>query len=90
MGAHDGVAAQVLAPCAKGINVNDAVMRLYLEQLLPGIAAPGDDGNYGSAACYDVLCLQVTASTALRRVLTAQVIVNASGSSAYEGRIVLR
>ena len=50
---------QVLAPCARDININGDVMALYLEQLLPGITAPGDDGNYGSAACYDVLCLQV-------------------------------
>ena len=50
--------AQVLAACAERININAEIMALYLEQLLPGITAPDDDGNYGSAACYDVLCLQ--------------------------------
>ena len=50
---------QFLAPCARDININGDVMALYLDQLLPGITVPGDDGNYGSAACYDVLCLQV-------------------------------
>ncbi len=49
---------QVLAPCAERININADIMALYLDQLLPGITAPEDDGNYGSAACYDVLCLQ--------------------------------
>lgn len=49
----------MLAPCARDININSEVMELYLEHLLPGITAAGDDGNYGSAACYDVLCLQV-------------------------------
>lgn len=33
-------------------------MRLYLDELLPGITATGDDNNYGSAAMADVLCLQ--------------------------------
>ncbi|KAK9814496.1 hypothetical protein WJX72_006773 [[Myrmecia] bisecta] len=49
---------QVLAPCAKQININDQIMDLYLQHLLPGITQPGDDNNYGSAAMYDVLCLQ--------------------------------
>lgn len=51
---------QVLAGCAERININGEIMALYLEQLLPGITAPEDDGNYGSAACYDVLCLQAS------------------------------
>ena len=63
--------AQVLAPCAERININGEIMALYLDQLLPGITAPEDDGNYGSAACYDVLCLQASRSpgTGLVRVL---------------------
>ena len=56
---------QVLAPCARAININADVMALYLDHLLPGITAPGDDGNYGSAACYDVLCLQVSGARLL-------------------------
>lgn len=53
------LAAQVLAPYAKEININNNVMNMYLRHLLPGITGGGDDGNYGSSACYDVLCLQV-------------------------------
>eukprot|EP00879_Flechtneria_rotunda_P019733 GHRR01020736.1.p2 GENE.GHRR01020736.1~~GHRR01020736.1.p2 ORF type:complete len:151 (+),score=44.65 GHRR01020736.1:892-1344(+) len=33
-------------------------MELYLKSILPAIAAPGDDGNYGSAGTLDVLALQ--------------------------------
>ncbi len=50
---------QVLASYAKQININREVMDMYLKHLLPGITDAGDDGNYGSCACYDVLCLQV-------------------------------
>ena len=50
---------QVLAPWSKDINLNANVMAMYLEHLLPGITQPGDDNNHGSAAMYDVLCLQV-------------------------------
>ena len=49
---------QVLAPGSKAINVNDRIMDLYLQRLLPGITEPGDDNNYGSSAMGDVLCLQ--------------------------------
>ena len=34
-------------------------MALYLEAILPGISAPGQDNNFGSSAMYDVLALQV-------------------------------
>lgn len=52
-------AAQVLAPAAREININEKIMALYLDHLVPGITQPGDDNNYGSAAVYDVLALQV-------------------------------
>ena len=55
----------ILAPAAKDININSDVMDMYLRQLLPGITRSGDDGNYGSCACYDVLCLQVRVSDML-------------------------
>lgn len=51
---------QVLAPCARDININDKVMALYMDNLLPGITQPGTDNNYGSSAMYDVLALQVS------------------------------
>lgn len=50
--------ASVLAPFNKEINVNARVMQLYVDHLLPGIAAAGDDNNYGSSAMYDGLALQ--------------------------------
>ena len=50
---------QVLAPFNKEINVNKKVKDLYIEHLLPKMAAVGDDNNYGSSAMYDVLALQV-------------------------------
>ena len=43
------------------MNINDQIMSMYLEHLLPEITQPGDDHNYGSAAMYDVMILQVTA-----------------------------
>lgn len=49
---------QVLPAHAKDININAEIMVMYREQLLPAITVPKDDGNYGSSACYDVLCLQ--------------------------------
>ena len=48
----------VLHPTAKEVNVNNAIMDMYLEHLLPGIALGGDDGQYGSSAMYDVMILQ--------------------------------
>lgn len=33
---------------------------MYLEHLLPEIAAPGDDHNYGSSAMNDVTALQAS------------------------------
>ena len=49
---------EVLYPAAKEVNVNNAIMDMYLEHLLPGISETGDDGQYGSSAMYDVMILQ--------------------------------
>mmetsp|Transcript_18828 Transcript_18828/g.56889 ORF Transcript_18828/g.56889 Transcript_18828/m.56889 type:complete len:341 (+) Transcript_18828:294-1316(+) len=49
---------EVLAPYAKDININSDIMSMYVNHLLPGITRDDDDGNYGSCACDDVLCLQ--------------------------------
>jgi chorismate mutase len=49
---------QVLWPPAAGVSVNSKIMDMYLDSLLPEIALPGDDANYGSAAMYDVMILQ--------------------------------
>lgn len=50
--------AEVLVPWSKTINLNNCIMDLYLQELMPGITEPGNDNNYGSAAMQDVLCLQ--------------------------------
>ena len=53
-------ACQVLAPAAvRAVNINPAILGMYLDHLLPEIAAPGDDHNYGSSAMNDVTALQV-------------------------------
>jgi len=48
----------VLWPPAASVNVNSKILEMYIEHLLPEIADPGDDKNYGSAAMYDVMILQ--------------------------------
>jgi len=47
-----------LAPAADTININDRVMEMYTDNLLPGLCQSGDDYNYGSAGLADVNCLQ--------------------------------
>lgn len=49
---------QVLHPAASTININKEIWSVYFEELLPRLAAEGDDGNYGSTALCDVSCLQ--------------------------------
>lgn len=55
-----GCHVQVLAHGAKAINLNDRIMQVYLNKIMPGITQISDDNNYGSTAMHDVLCLQVT------------------------------
>ena len=49
----------MLHQCAKAININSVIWNLYFDELLPRFTSEGDDGNYGSTAVCDVLCLQV-------------------------------
>ncbi|KAL5150008.1 Chorismate mutase 1, chloroplastic [Glycine soja] len=49
---------QVLHPIADSININEKVWSLYFRVLIPQIVKQGDDGNSGSSAVCDVLCLQ--------------------------------
>ena len=39
---------------ADEISVNDAVLAAYLHSVLPAVADPGDDHNYGSTVLCDV------------------------------------
>lgn len=50
---------QDLAPYHREVNVNAEILAMYTDHLLLGITDPGNDNNYGSAAMFDVLCLQV-------------------------------
>jgi chorismate mutase len=47
-----------LAPAADGININDRIMEMYVNDILPALCQAGDDFNYGSAGLADVNCLQ--------------------------------
>ncbi|KAG8375442.1 hypothetical protein BUALT_Bualt10G0100400 [Buddleja alternifolia] len=48
----------VLHPPGASININEKILNLYIETLLPLIAAKGDDGNYAVTAASDLNCLQ--------------------------------
>ncbi|KAI7989921.1 hypothetical protein LOK49_LG13G00692 [Camellia lanceoleosa] len=50
---------QVLHPCASSININSLIWNMYFRDLLPRLVKPGDDGNSGSTAVCDTICLQV-------------------------------
>ncbi|XP_027362359.1 chorismate mutase 3, chloroplastic [Abrus precatorius] len=49
---------QVLHHCADSININNKIWNVYFKDLLPRLVKAGDDGNCGSAAVCDTLCLQ--------------------------------
>ena len=63
----------VLAPGASAaVNINARILGMYLEHLLPEIAAPGDDNNYGSSAMHDVTVLQVRVRVCVRVLQTGR------------------
>ncbi|KAI4354520.1 hypothetical protein L6164_003373 [Bauhinia variegata] len=49
---------QVLHHNAAVININNKIWNMYFKNLLPRLVEDGDDGNSGSAAVCDTLCLQ--------------------------------
>ncbi|KAL3629407.1 Chorismate mutase 1-like protein [Castilleja foliolosa] len=49
---------RVLHPSADSININFQVWDMYFKNLLPRLVKEGDDGNYGSTATCDTICLQ--------------------------------
>ncbi|KAL6013498.1 Chorismate mutase 1-like protein [Asimina triloba] len=49
---------QVLHPVADSININEKIWAIYFNDLLPRLVEEGDDGNCGSTAVCDTLCLQ--------------------------------
>ncbi|KAJ2794792.1 chorismate mutase aro7 [Coemansia helicoidea] len=42
----------------KQININDEILDVYINTVVPGITDTGDDSNYGSSATRDIECLQ--------------------------------
>ncbi|XWS34156.1 hypothetical protein CRYUN_Cryun21dG0015900 [Craigia yunnanensis] len=49
---------KVLHHCAGSININNKVWNVYFGELLPRLVEAGDDGNCGSTAVCDTICLQ--------------------------------
>ncbi|KAJ6866903.1 hypothetical protein NC652_038208 [Populus alba x Populus x berolinensis] len=49
---------QVLHPIADSININKTVWDMYFRELIPRLVKEGDDGNCGSTAVCDTICLQ--------------------------------
>ncbi|XP_068655668.1 chorismate mutase 1, chloroplastic-like [Aristolochia californica] len=49
---------QVLHSIADSINLNKKIWDMYFTDLLPRLVKEGDDGNCGSAAVCDTICLQ--------------------------------
>ncbi|XP_019442698.1 PREDICTED: chorismate mutase 1, chloroplastic-like [Lupinus angustifolius] len=49
---------KVLHPIAESININDKVWNVYFRVLIPQLVKEGDDGNCGSTAVCDTMCLQ--------------------------------
>ncbi|CAH8384962.1 unnamed protein product [Eruca vesicaria subsp. sativa] len=43
---------------ADTININKKIWNMYFRELLPRLVRKGDDGNYGSTAVCDAICLQ--------------------------------
>ncbi|XP_050230212.1 chorismate mutase 1, chloroplastic [Mercurialis annua] len=50
---------QVLHTGADSINLNDKVLHMYFRDIIPRLAKDGNDGNSGSTAVCDTLCLQI-------------------------------
>ncbi|KAG8055301.1 hypothetical protein GUJ93_ZPchr0001g31959 [Zizania palustris] len=49
---------KVLHPVADSININKEIWKMYFDELLPRLVKEGSDGNYGSSALCDTICLQ--------------------------------
>lgn len=49
---------KVLHPSASRVCVNDAIWKMYFDELLPLFTVDGDDGNYAETVALDFACLQ--------------------------------
>ncbi|KAL5664670.1 hypothetical protein ACJX0J_024778, partial [Zea mays] len=50
---------KVLHPFASLVTVNDAIWKMYFDELLPLFTVDGDDGSYAQTVALDLACLQV-------------------------------
>ncbi|XP_062223895.1 chorismate mutase 2, cytosolic-like [Phragmites australis] len=50
---------KVLHPLASSVSVNDAIWKMYFNELLPLFTVDGDDGDYAETVALDFACLQV-------------------------------
>jgi len=48
-----------LHPLASLVTVNDAIWKMYFDELLPLFTVDGDDGSYAETVALDFACLQV-------------------------------
>ncbi|WCJ22170.1 chorismate mutase 3 [Euphorbia peplus] len=80
---------QVLHSCAGSININPKIWDAYFKDLLPRLVKQGGDGNCGSAAVQDTLCLQALS----RRIHYGKFVAEAKfreSPSQYEAAIIVQ
>ncbi|XAR51699.1 Chorismate mutase [Bertholletia excelsa] len=77
---------QVLHPIADSININSKIWDMYFRDLLPRIVKEGDDGNCGSTAVCDTICLQALSKRIHYGKFVAEAKFRAS-PAAYEAAI---
>nr|DAD32027.1 TPA_asm: hypothetical protein HUJ06_010878 [Nelumbo nucifera] len=77
---------QVLHPIADSININNKIWDMYFGDLLPRLVKKGDDGNCGSTAVCDTICLQALSKRIHYGKFVAEAKFRAS-PAAYEAAI---
>ncbi|XP_071735071.1 chorismate mutase 1, chloroplastic-like [Rutidosis leptorrhynchoides] len=77
---------KVLHPSADSININNKIWDMYFKDLLPRLVKKGNDGNCGSTAACDTICLQALSKRIHYGKFVAEAKFRAS-SSDYEAAI---
>ncbi|CAM9000058.1 unnamed protein product [Rhodiola kirilowii] len=80
---------QLLHPIADSININEEVWNMYFRDLLPRLVKEGKDGNCGSTAVCDTLCLQALSKRIHYGKYVAEVKFRAS-PDAYKPAIIVQ
>ncbi|KAK3004539.1 hypothetical protein RJ639_018837 [Escallonia herrerae] len=78
---------QVLHPVTDTININGKIWDMYFRNILPRLVKKGDDGNCGSTAVCDTLCLQALSKRIHYGKFVAEAKFQAS-PKAYEAAII--